>query len=252
MQDKTTEVYALIIVGSALALLLVGFIVTILFLYQKRQHRQEQELAIMKGIYEQELLKSQLEIQEMTFKNIAQEIHDNIGQTLSLVKLTLSTLPISKQDPVHALLKDPKEMLNKAIYDLTDISRSLHSDRIAQIGLIEALRMELETLNKTNLYTTVCNIHGGIGNLDPQKEIILFRIAQEIINNIVKHSKATSIAVDLYNGVGFDVSKMQQRGVVVGGVGLKNMVNRAQVINARFTIDSNPGEGTSITVDLKY
>ena len=82
-----------------MALLLVGFIVTILFLYQRRRHEQEQELTRIKREFEQELLKSQLEIQEQTFKTIAQELHDNIGQLLSVVKISLSVLPLDKAHP---------------------------------------------------------------------------------------------------------------------------------------------------------
>ena len=79
MSPQTQEIYIVILIATALALLLVGFIVTSLFLYQRRQHRQEQQLVRMKDEYQQELLRSQLEIQETTFKTIAMELHDNIG-----------------------------------------------------------------------------------------------------------------------------------------------------------------------------
>src|SRR5581483_4357288 len=92
-----SEIYIVIVIGAILAIMLVGFIVTIVFLYQRRQHRQELELNQMKEEYERETLKSQLEIQEETFKNIGQELHDNIGQMLSVVKLSLTVLPMSKE-----------------------------------------------------------------------------------------------------------------------------------------------------------
>jgi glucose-6-phosphate-specific signal transduction histidine kinase len=79
----TSEIYIVIIIGAILAVLLVGFIVTILFLYQRRQHRQILEINRMKEEYERETLKSQLEIQEETFKNIGQELHDNIGKAFA-------------------------------------------------------------------------------------------------------------------------------------------------------------------------
>ena len=91
-----SEIYIVIIIGAILAVLLVGFIVTILFLYQRRQHRQALEITRMKEEYERETLKSQLEIQEETFKNIGQELHDNIGQMLSVVKLSLAVLPMKQ------------------------------------------------------------------------------------------------------------------------------------------------------------
>src|SRR5258706_14031939 len=96
---QNPEIYFVTIIGIILGLLLVGFIVTILFLYQRRQHQQEQELVPLKDIYEREALRSQLEIQESTLKTIAQELHDNIGQMLSVVKLSLSVLPLEKENP---------------------------------------------------------------------------------------------------------------------------------------------------------
>lgn len=264
MQDPNNEVLALIIIGSALALLLVGFIITILYLYQRRQQRQEQELALMKSEYEQEILRTQLEMQEQTFKFIAQEIHDNIGQTLSLVKLTLGTLPIQKESPLFETIADSRNRLNKAILDLTDLSRSLHTDRIAQVGLLDSVRMELESMERTGLFLTHSRVHGGMGNLDTEKEIVLYRMAQEIFNNIVKHSKAKNINVDLYyndhnfvmtiadDGVGFNIDKVRQKGNTAAGVGLQSMPARAKLIQAKVDIDSEPGAGTTITIQVPY
>src|ERR1700750_389142 len=151
MSAQNQEIYAIILIASALALLLVGFIVTTLFLYQRRQHRQEQQLARVKDEYQQELLRSQLEIQEATFKTIAQELHDNIGQVLSVVKLSLSILPLEAQHPAYERVQNSRQMLNKIIYDMADLTKSLHTDRIAQIGLVEAIRFDLESLRRTGL-----------------------------------------------------------------------------------------------------
>ena len=87
MQNQNPEIYFVVLMGVLLALLIVGFILTMAFLYQKKKVKQEQELAILKEQYEQESLRTQLEIQETTLKTIAQELHDNIGQTLSVIKL---------------------------------------------------------------------------------------------------------------------------------------------------------------------
>ena len=133
MPPQNQEIYVIILIATALALLLVGFIVTSLFLYQRRQHRQEQQLVRMKDEYQQELLRSQLEIQETTFKTIAMELHDNIGQVLSVVKLSLSILPLEKNHSAYESVLNSREMLNKVIYDMGNLTKSLHTDRIAQI-----------------------------------------------------------------------------------------------------------------------
>jgi len=263
MQDKVQEVYFVVVAGIILAMLLVGFIVTILFLYQRRRQQQEQELDRLKDQYDKELLQSQLEIREATFKNIAQELHDNIGQMLTVVKFSLASLPIPQQDPNYETIQESKQMLNKAIFDLSDLTKSMHTDRITQIGLVEAIKFEMDLLSKMKLFETSFSLSEGHYHFDEQKEIFLFRIFQEILNNIIKHSKASRVSVAVIcseagkfrfvvkdNGQGFNVQEKQSSGSRVAGVGLKSMINRAKLIGAHVSIESQPGKGTSVTVEL--
>lgn len=263
MPAQNQEIYVIILLGIALALLLVGFIVTILFLYQRRQHRQEKQLVRMKSRYEQELLRSQLEIQEATFKTIAQELHDNLGQVLSVVKLSLSILPLEKEHPAYESVQNTRQMLNKVIADMADLTKSLHTDRIAQIGLVEAIRFDLDSLRKSGLLQVEFSVSGDEYFFSEQKAIFLFRMFQEMLNNILKHSKATSINISVIysaddkfvlkvqdNGVGFDPDKKQAQTSSSSGIGLKSMRNRAQLIGAQIFIESRPGKGTTIKVEL--
>ncbi len=263
MQDKGQEIYVIVLLGVGLALLLVGFIVTILFLYQRRQHRQEKQLSRLKDQYEQELLRSQLEIQEATFKTIAQELHDNIGQVLSVVKLSLSILPLDKQHPAYESVQNSRQMLNKVIYDMADLTKSLHTDRITQIGLVEAIRFDVESLRKTGLLEIGFSVSGSEYPFEDQRSIFLFRMFQEMLNNILKHSKATQVNIAVIytidnkfvlkvedNGVGFDPDKKRTQASSSSGIGLKSMTNRAHLIGAKISIQSQPGKGTTITVEL--
>ena len=140
MQNQNQEIYFVILAGTLLALLLVGFILAMFFLYQRKRQKQEQEMVRMKEEYEHEVLRSQLEIQETTLKSIAQELHDNIGQTLSVIKLWMSIAPIEKEHPAYEGVQNSKEMLRKVIHDMADLTKSLHTDRISDIGLQEANR----------------------------------------------------------------------------------------------------------------
>ena len=263
MQDQDQEFLFLIIIGGLLAFLLVGFVVTVLLLYQKRQHRQEQQLTKLKEEYDQEVLKSQLEIQEATLKNIAQELHDNIGQILSVVKLSLSVLPLEKEHKAYEPLQHIREVLNKAVFDLADLTKSLHTDRIAQIGLVESIKFDLQTLKKTGLMDVQFDVNGDEYKLDGQKEVFIFRIFQELVNNILKHAKATQLiinvnyaAVDNFilsitdNGVGFNIKEKKDSTSPLNGVGLKSMINRAKLIGATMVFDSYPGKGTSVKLEL--
>jgi signal transduction histidine kinase len=216
----------------------------------------------LKDMYDKEALRSQLEIQENTLKTIAQELHDNIGQMLSVVKLSLSIVPVENDSPGSEQIKNSQEVLNKAIIDLSNLTKSLHSDRIAQIGLVESVRSELSSVRKAGIANVVFNQSGTEIFFDEQKSIFLFRIFQEALNNILKHARATEVSVDLNfsdsifvmeitdNGIGFNVPEKRKFTDSSSGVGLKSLFNRAKLIGADLSIDSSPTSGTTILIEL--
>lgn len=263
MPNQNPEIYFVIIIGATLALLLVGFIVTILFLYQRRRHQQEQELVQLKDIYEQEALKSQLEIQEDTLKTISQELHDNIGQLLSVTKISLAVLPIEKDHAAYAPIQNSRQMLNKAILDLSNLTKSLHTDRITEIGLSELIGFHLESIKNSGILEVQYSVTGEEFPFDEQKKIFLFRMFQEIFNNMLKHSKATLVKVSLDygagnnfvmkiedNGIGFNVEEKKHSVSSSSGVGLKSLFNRAKLLGANLTMLSEEGKGTRVSIEL--
>src|SRR3954468_3052481 len=114
-----------IIICSLLILLLITFITIIVYRYQQKQNAYYKNLEELKVKYENAMLQSQLEIQEQTFQNISREIHDNIGQKLSLAKLHLNTLNIGNTKEMSSQIDDSVNMIGEAISDLSDISRSM-------------------------------------------------------------------------------------------------------------------------------
>lgn len=265
MQAGNTEVIVGIIGGTVIMLVLVISIITFMLVYQKKHHQHQKEIITMKAKFEREILKAQLEIQEQTLKNISREIHDNIGQMLSLIKLQLNTLPIAENGEPSEKIKDTKELVSQVINDLRDISKSLDTSRIAEIGLEESLRAELERVKRTGYFNPDLQVKGTAHKFDPRKELILFRMVQEALNNIIKHAKAKNMSVVLDylpgslaltitdDGVGFDAEAMLRRGwTEERGAGLKNIHSRAELINATLDISSIPLKGTAITIHLNY
>ena len=211
----------------------------------------------MQTQFQQALLQTQIEIQEQTLKTISQEIHDNIGQVLSLAKLNLNTLKLNEEQK----LNDTKQLVSKAINDLRDLSRSLHGDKIAELGLPDAIDNELKILQNTGQFNTQFKTKGHTYKLTPQKEMVLFRIVQEAMNNAVKHSRAKNITVQLQyepsqfiltisdDGDGFDTVALP---AAQKGIGLNSMQNRAALIGGTFSIQSAQGNGTVITISLAH
>lgn len=218
----------------------------------------------MKDAYEKEALRSQLEIQENTFRNIAQELHDNIGQMLSVVKLSLSVAPVEKEHRAFEPLRSSQEILNKAIFDLSNLTKSLHTERILDIGLVESIRYELYALKKAGILQVQFRAEGTEMNFSEQKAIFLFRMFQEALNNVLKHAKATEVIVDMIyfddkfvleikdNGVGFLLPEGKSTGSQASGVGLRSLYNRASIIGADLSINSNPGQGTTVYIQLPF
>lgn len=213
----------------------------------------------VKLLYEQASLQTQLEMQEYTFNTISNEIHDNVGQILSLAKVQLNI--IDQKDTLDkTLLADAKESVAKAMADLRDIAKSLNSERIQQTGLYENTKHELQRISRAGLMNTFIKKEGEERKVAEKNRLIVFRMIQEGLQNIIKHSKASKVDVCFGyrgeylqvslsdNGIGFDANILSGK----DGLGLRNMVKRAIVIGGEAKIKSTPGEGTTITIISPY
>ena len=254
------QIKLFLIVTTLLILFLVALISVILFLYQKKRISFIKEFEAMKMDYEKNLLRTQLEIQEHTFKSISQEIHDNISLSLTLAKLNLNTLDLEDKPTLPQSIKNVVSLISTAINDLSNISKSLNSEAISSHGLINALQVEIEKIMRCGKHEVKFDITGDPIFLDPQKELVLFRITQEALNNIIKHANATNICLRLHyhsgqvdlnvedNGIGFNLEDVKANGDHVMRAGLHNMSSRADLINGTCRIETRPLVGTKIFV----
>jgi two-component system, NarL family, sensor kinase len=248
-----TEVENILIPGITIIVLVISAI-TILSI---RESSSKKNLR-----FQQELLKSKIEIQNQTFQNISQEIHDNIGQVLSLVKLNLHTADFNDLPATMEKINCSKLLVGKAIVDLRDLSKSLSAEMIKEAGLHMTIQREIGLMSKTGQYKTVFTLQGQPFRFDKQKELIMFRIFQELFNNIISHSKAKTVNVllfyqaELFNlivsddGDGFDDSRLATEEEF--GLGIRNMQNRATLIGATFQLTSTLGKGTSVSIELPF
>lgn len=255
---QTTSAIVGIIAGTIILLLLAGFIFVFLLVFQQRQQKFKIEKQTLRSEFQKTLLQSQLEIKEQTLRHLAYELHDNLGQIASLIKINLNTLQLDDREKSAQKIEDTKELTRQLITDLKSLSVSLNGDLIAKIGLLKGIENEVTRLNKTGQFITQLNVEGLAAPLDESTTIILYRMVQEVINNIVKHSEAKHIeflvntSENLFtlvirdDGVGFDLEEK----VNSGGSGLLNLQSRAKLIHAQFSIQSSPGVGTKICIEL--
>lgn len=259
--DKHT-IIIFIIVTTLFILILISFIVFILFLYQRRHISYQKGLEILKSDFEKTLLTTQLEIQEQTFQNISREIHDNIGLSLTLAKLNLNTIDWNNPDHSREKVGGSINFISQAIEDLSYISKALHTGFIEENGLLKALELEINKIQKLGIFKIRYDVTGSPVYMKTQKELVIFRIIQEVLNNCIKHAEATDITLLLNyqnneveielsdNGVGF--SRRPANGQSGKGTGLMNIVKRAAYIDGSCQINSFPGKGTTVLMKIPY
>lgn len=235
---------AAIIIAVILMLVILSVFVLVLILYfNNKRLASIREKELLKIEYNQAILSAQLEVQEQMMRQISQEIHDNVGQILSLVNLNLKTLKPGETEK----LETTTTLVNKAITDLRTLSKSLNPEAIAKTGLIQLVKNDLEQIEKTGQFTTSFELKGE-PVVPVSKLTILYRMIQEVLNNVIKHSGADKITVEIEtgmisiedNGKGFNPSAEQN------GLGLINLQQRAKLINAEVKINSVSTKGTSV------
>lgn len=243
------------IIFLVLAALFVFFIVSTIQRKRKLLSAQRE----MQAKHTEALLQTEIEIKEQTLKTISQEIHDNVGQVLSLAKLNLNTLDFDTGVAREEKIQKSIQLVSKAINDLRELSKSLNGDKVADLGLTEAIANELQIIKNTGVFETTLQVDGEPCPMEPHVEMVMFRIVQESLNNAVKHSKARNIDILISNnspqctilitddGEGFDVDTLEAADT---GIGLKNMQSRSQLINAYFNIESAPGRGTRVILKI--
>jgi len=247
----------LIVAGTSMFLLLGFFIISFMFFYQKKRTAHITEQEQLKSAYSQEILTTQIEVQDATLKYISQELHDNIGQVLSFIKLNLGTTPqLAEQQ--QRKIDESRDLLAQVITDLRDLSKSLSFQQISQYGLVRAMQIEVERVNKSGLMKIEQEVAGEQYSLGEQRELVLFRIFQESLNNALKYAHARHLTVslkyeeELFNltiaddGVGFSAEVAGGK----NGSGLKNIETRAALIGATASLQSAPGEGCIVTINL--
>jgi signal transduction histidine kinase len=258
-QEYTT---ILLIFFSSLVILSFALIIVILsFIYGKRILATKVELETIKLNHEKALLATQLEIQEETFLKISREIHDNISLGLTLAKLQLNTF-LDKKDNTDINLYSTIDLISKSLIEMNDLSKSLDGEQMLMFGLNEAIESEVGVIASTGIYSIEYELTGEIVFLNPDIELILLRIIQESLNNILKHARARTIVVELIfeeellrmkisdDGRGFDLEATKARRGIRRMAGLKNLEDRVKSIAGELDMFSIHGVGTTINIKL--
>lgn len=191
-----------------------------------------------------------LSAQEAERRRIAQELHDEIGQTLTAVLLELKQVARNAPEPVRVQLQQVQETTRDSLDEIRRIARRLRPGVLEELGLLSALRsLTAEVTEHTNL-TVNHRLSHDLPPLDSETELVIYRVAQESLTNVVRHARATRVDVSLERSDGGIVLCIRDDGRGIGdaaeGAGIRGMRERALLIGAQLAITSPPGGGTEV------
>ncbi|WP_338870968.1 sensor histidine kinase [Spirosoma sp. SC4-14] len=262
MQELAGEVQIVIIATGFLLLVTLAPILFVL-MHQRQYHRYLSEKEEIRNEYQRELLQSQIEIQNQTLQQVGQDLHDNIGQLLTVALMRLNALEdeVAGNDAQRSV-NQVRELVKTIIDDVRTLGKTLDHDTVRRFGLLSSLKLELDRIQRIARMQTSLTIQGEPYPLGEKIEIVLLRMAQELLNNALKHARAHKLVVDVDyrsdvfcltiadDGQGFDLEKVMARSVDESGAGLTNLNRRISLLKGTCSISSLPGKGSRIEIKL--
>ncbi len=241
-------------------LFFIAFIFAIIaFVRQYRIKKNKHDMILNHQLkeHQQELLSTQIEIQNQTMQHIGREIHDNIGQKLTLASLYTQQLAYENKAPqINESIEVISTIINQSLSELRELSKSLTDDTINNSSIVKLLQQESDKINDLKKCKVNLTFNKDSIDLNYQTKTVFLRITQEFIQNSIKHSKCNNITIELLetanslllnladDGIGFD-----KNDITGNGIGLSNMKKRASIIGGTHTLHSDKN-GTKLSIKI--
>ena len=251
----------IIILGTFAVFLPVAAIIFFVIFYNRRQRFQREKLERIEEIHRQAMLEASVATQENVRRQIGGDLHDEIGTLLSATRMSLTQITKYEDNPPKrtALLNQTEELLNDTLNNVRRLSKDLMPSTLDEFGLIIALKDFTEKMTEfTGII--VCFSHGELSKVfDKKIELAFYRTAQELVNNALKHARASVINIQLKltnndlvlqvsdNGIGFDLAETNKPD---RGIGIKNIESRISVIKGKIKFDVQKGRGSSFEITI--
>jgi signal transduction histidine kinase len=248
------EIQLLVISLGIVFLTLLIILLVIFFYFLKKKNNYLVEKMESELYFQSELVKTRIEIKDQTLSEISKELHDNIGQIISVGIMQLNMYLNSGISVQQNELNDLKEILAKSLDEIRILSRIINKDNLLQSNFIEAIQQDLERIKKLKNIQYHYHLTGEIPNISQEHDLFIYRIFQEALHNSLKHSHSDLFEVNINTtdtvfrlemkdfGVGYDTNQTNS------GLGLNNMKLRAKLIGARLNMDSGPS-GTRVLLE---
>lgn len=254
MEQKEIIIF-IIVVSIAIAIFIVAIVLFIVF-YRKKVMLQKNEYQKMKSIHQKELLSTQIEMQQQTMQHIGREIHDNIGQKLTLASLYTQQLAFENKAPqITETIENISAILNTSLSELRQLSKTLTDNAVAKEPLVTLIQAECHKIHAFVKCSFSFNKAANQLGYSYELKSVLVRIVQEFLQNSIKHSQCKNIVATLNkkgdwlelhledDGKGFDPTASNK------GIGLSNIKKRAAIINGVLDVESS-AKGTQLTLKI--
>ncbi|WP_339697738.1 ATP-binding protein [Algoriphagus aquimarinus] len=249
MSFLESQVYIIIFSTLFLGGIMSTFVISMVFVHRQRQAQNRLKMDQVKSEHEKTLLNIENEIQQETLTHIGRELHDNIGQLLSLAKLNFGSIKPEK-------IAEGRDILGQAIQEVRGLSKQLNLDWVESISINEFIEQQLERIQNTGFCETSLDANFELIDLPKDRKLVLIRVIQESLNNALKHASPENILISMRengeskqilikdDGKGFDSSQKSN------GSGMFNLKKRMETIGGEFNLTSSVGKGTEITLTL--
>jgi signal transduction histidine kinase len=240
-----------IILSSFILMVFIGGIILFIIQYRKHKLEHEQEKTDLHEEHQLQIMQTQLTSQQQTMQHIGREIHDSVGQ-----KLTLASIYSNQLHEADVKKESIKKLIDESLQELRQLSKSLTDPSFTDLSIIDLLQKETERINASGACYVSLEHSGMEAGVQPGAKNIIFRLLQEFIQNSLKHAECRNITISLNktaneflimakdDGKGFNLNNVKQ------GSGLYNMKRRADELNATFSIKSEPGKGTQLSITI--
>jgi len=205
-----------------------------------------------------------LEAQESERRRVAIELHDELGQSLTAIKINLQISERLKDKSPTDLNQESIRIVDDALRQVRQLATALRPSMLDDLGLVPALKWIAGQTAQRGEFEANLNFEGVQARLAPEIETVCFRIVQEALTNIIRHAQARHVNIDLHrdgaqlvlsvkdDGAGFDMVQMRERAVAGGSLGVLGMQERANLVGGTLAIDSVPGQGSTVQLTCPW
>lgn len=265
MQLAAVEPIYLLLFGMCGMILLFAAFMSAFTANQRKKLQHQKDINSLREAQQNQLIEAAVRSEELERHRIAEALHDEVGAILSSTKLHLQGIThVNLTEKELQLFQRSKELLDDGIQKVRGISHNLHSNILKEFGLNEAIRHFIKKVVQSDMMQATTDLDDRYVTENPENDISIYRMVQELINNVLKHAKATRIHVSSvsegeqllltiqHDGKGLSQQQFEEFRYSKDGLGLKNIQNRVILLRGSIRFDAQPADNRiSITIPLQ-